>query len=145
MTIIDSREVFTDGTTTITAHIEPDLDTDAREHLADVVNFDSLGDAYDAALVAGWNADRWHYVGIVVTVRVNGTPVGNASLWAIEHGLLPDQDDPALTVWVDALDGAYGREVTADLVSDALDDASTTLASLATITLPAIDSINVNA
>lgn len=132
MTIIDSTDIFTDGTTTITAHIEPD-DTNLFDHLPEL----DADDALDSKVIEGWKNGQWGYVGIVVTVRVNGTELGSASLWAIEHGLYPCDNDDAWTYeWIDGLTGHYAKEVIADLVPEALDAARAKLSALAAAKLP---------
>ena len=107
-------------------------------------------DCYDAADVAAWRADEWHYAGVVVVASREGIELGSASIWSLDTGdywaralrangsghLVNPSTTDALA---DATDGdgqpvpgtfahGYGR----DLIADAVREGREVLASLVT-------------
>lgn len=107
-------------------------------------------DCYDAADVAAWRADEWHYAGVVVVASREGIELGSASIWGMDTGDYwadalraaghADMITPGTTdVLADATDGdgqpvpgtfahGYGR----DLIADAVREGREVLASLVT-------------
>lgn len=66
------------GALTIVARIEPDLDTKPTDF-----------DCYRPDEIAAWNADRWCFIGVVLSVRVGQMCIEDnaASLWGIHCNL----------------------------------------------------------
>lgn len=69
--------------------------------------------------------ESWHMQGCTATIRYNGRVIGMASLWGIESDS----------------DRAYFRETESDLLQEAYTDAQSFIGTLASVTLPALDSI----
>ncbi|MGW4240949.1 hypothetical protein [Nocardia sp. NPDC004722] len=83
----------------------------------------------DPELMAGWRADEWSFVGVLVTASRAGVALGEASVWSLEYGWHggkyhnPLTDSPATqNDWV------YGHGPS--LIHEAITDAFETMAAI---------------
>lgn len=109
--MIDSKDLGTIAGFDISAAIEPDCDITPNDF-----------DCYDQQTIDAWKADRWYYVGLVVTASRDGIELGSSSLWGIEYGDMPGIDE-----WVNPLNQMDDYQ---DIVDDAIEQAKQTLAKL---------------
>lgn len=112
---LDTRDLGTVDGFQVSAALMPDLDAHPDEY-----------ECYGADDVTAWRDDWWTYVGIVVTVSREGIELGEASLWAIEHGTMPIGGGVAATIDVDA----WEHDALSDLTDEALAAARETIARL---------------
>jgi hypothetical protein len=109
--MIDNKDMGTIDGFDVMARIEPDYDITPDDF-----------DCYDQQTIDAWKADRWNYVGIVVTASRDGIELGSSSLWGCEYGDMPGIDE-----WVSPLNQIDDYE---DVVNDAIEQAKQTLAKL---------------
>jgi hypothetical protein len=78
-TIIDSKDLGTQGGFDLRAILVPDTDTSPRDY----------GDMYEGEITAAWERDEWSYVGTVVIASRDGIDLGSDAIWGQEYGLWP--------------------------------------------------------
>lgn len=64
-------------------------------HVRMIADYDTTPDefdCYDTAAADAWRRDEWRYVGVIAEVHVLDVPMGEGSLWGIEHGSLTYDD-----------------------------------------------------
>jgi hypothetical protein len=98
--VIETREVFRDGTLSLVAQVVEDPESDPTE--TDL----------DTEYAAAWDRGEWRYVGVVVAVVVDEVEVAYESLWGVESGDVcgtdadPLADYPLNDVALEAIDRA---------------------------------------
>lgn len=65
-------------------------------------------DCYSAEDIEAWRKDEWSYVGVIVTDNKTGA---DASLWAVEYGLMPET-----TIGMDQIIENYFDDLRAEVV-----------------------------
>jgi hypothetical protein len=86
---------------------------------------------YTPQQIAWFNDGDWYYAGLVVTASLHGTDLGSDSLWAVETGTMPFDNEENLLM-IDPLRDKNGSLATyrEDMVSNAVADARLRLTEL---------------
>jgi hypothetical protein len=119
--IIDSIDLGTVEGFDIRAELVPDTTTHYAEPDGD----------YTPEQIAWFNDGDWYYAGLIVTASRNGTDLGSDSLWAVETGTMPFDNEENLLM-IDPLRDKNGSLATyrADMIDNAVADARLKLTEL---------------
>lgn len=82
-------------------------------------------ETYSPDQIAAWKQDKWHFVGIIVTVSRAGVELGEDSVYGLELGL-PAGHNPLTEGDIDTFAHEYGH----DLVNNAMEEAEQKLREL---------------
>jgi hypothetical protein len=101
--LIETKDLVSSGALKVIASMYPDTNANPLD-----------ADCYSDADIAAWKRDEWQYVGIVVTVTLDGVEIGQSSLWGTEFGSLAETEcqpftmpnHPLPEVTLEALDAA---------------------------------------
>lgn len=84
MDVVETRALFSSGDLAVTVDMiaDPDARPDNEFDPGDGPEAQAAAEAY----MRRWQAGDWQYVGMRARVTWRGNPIGEDSLWAIEHG-----------------------------------------------------------